>query len=568
MTILLANIGTSDLAVKMGDFYLPVGFDRSEPNIDYSELTENEKNIWERELRQEYISNVLCEELDVKVDRGRFSFRELTYKILEAYKKDENIWHQRIRPGRIWGVINSATEARFRVKKAYLFVTNQSETETKGYPSDSIYLFGILEKWFQIEIPQLRLIKIIIPQNIAANNQDELLNYYYQFFNRIDKKEIFLISLKGGTPQMQNALKIQAVASDISKQLFINPKLSIKNILAGKPSECILNSYWRYIRTQKYHTVKVLLQKRWDFDGAEQIMLDWQKILKFLIREKITDEATVLTSERIIERIIIALKTGVDCLNLDNKSASQLIKYNYNFAQPTGLNSLLNIKGDEKLLNLYTQCRIHWDLGQVANLLAKMSSFYEEVLERLIIVLKGEKYFVKEWTIDTDLIRQQVSQQQWKAFLKIESRNYYKLNKHKQVKLEGRFTQRNFIEKILVPLSNIPTQQWSAILDSLRELDFWFAQRNRIIHSAAGVSKRRMDEVLKDGRQSGNKEAIKACQPGQIRSVMAKICRSELRLVRKEYQEKFVGQKSSLYIYSGIVDWVVKQLESEILTTP
>ena len=31
MTILLANIGTSDLAIKIDDFYLPLGFDCSEP---------------------------------------------------------------------------------------------------------------------------------------------------------------------------------------------------------------------------------------------------------------------------------------------------------------------------------------------------------------------------------------------------------------------------------------------------------------------------------------------------------------------------------------------------------
>ncbi len=569
MTILLANIGTSDLAIKIDDFYLPVGFDRSEPNVDYSGLTDNEKNIWERELRQEYIINVLCKELDVKVDRGRFSFRELTCKILEAYKKNEETWHQRIRPGRIWGVINLAKEANFQVERGYLFVTNQLETETKGYPSDSIYLFDILEKWFKVEVPQLRLSKETIPQDIAANNQDQLLNYYYKFFTRIDRNEVVLISIKGGTPQMQNALKIQVIASGLSKQLFINPKLSIKNILAGKPSECVLNSYWRYMRTQKYHTVKILLEKRWDFDGAEQIMQDWQKILRFLIQQKVTDEATVLTSDRVIEQVLLALRTGVDCLNLDNESASQLVKQNYIFGKATGLDSLLNIKGDEKLLNLYTQCRIHWDLGQVANLLAKMSSFYEEVLESLILVLGGEKFFIKEWILDINLVRQEVGEQQWKSFVRAESsKKYHKLNKHNKVKLEGRFTQRNFIENILVPLSKIPIQQWLIILDSLRELDFWFAQRNRLIHSAAGVSKRRMDELLKNARQTGSKEAIKACQPGQIRSVMAKICNSELGLVRQEYQEKFVGKKSSFYIYSGVIDWVVEQLEAEILRIP
>lgn len=43
---------------------------------------------------------------------------------------------------------------------------------------------------------------------------------------------------------------------------------------------------------------------------------------------------------------------------------------------------------------------------------------------------------------------------------------------------------------------------------------------------------------------------------------MAKICRSELGLVREEYREKFVG-KNAEYLYSEIASWVLARLKEE-----
>jgi len=167
MTILIANIGTSDLAVKIDDYYLPVRFDRSEPNLDQSNLTEDEKIIWSNDWRQDDIINKLCPEIGIEIYPDvttKLSFRELTEKLLAVYEKDEAI----------------------------------------------------------------------------------------------------LVSIKGGTPQMQTALRLQAVASTISKQLFIDPQLSVKNILHGQPSPCQLTAYWKYMRNQNYKTVETLLE-RWDF---------------------------------------------------------------------------------------------------------------------------------------------------------------------------------------------------------------------------------------------------------------------------------------------------------------
>ena len=174
-TILVANIGTSDIAIEIEEFYIPIGFVRNERNIDYTGLTEDEKLVWEQELKDSYILEYLCPELDIKVRTAQngkktFSFRDLTERIFEAYQKDEETWHKRIRPGRIWGVIKSAIE-KFQTKEVYIFVTDQP------HPSDTIYLFEILEKWCKREYPNLTLIKQLIPKEIPAINQDLLLNY-------------------------------------------------------------------------------------------------------------------------------------------------------------------------------------------------------------------------------------------------------------------------------------------------------------------------------------------------------------------------------------------------------
>ncbi|MEG3861094.1 hypothetical protein [Microcoleus sp. herbarium12] len=297
--ILIANIGTSDIAVKIDDYYIPVGFDRTEPNLNESGLTEDEAIVWDAQFRQSYIIKDLCPELEVTVTKNNqqsFSFRELTQKLLAAYEKDETgTWHDRIRPGRIWGVLKTATQdPKFQVKQAYIFVTDQPEfildsksgeqkPNKQGYPSDSIHLFSILKKWFEREMPDLELICKVIPQNISAVDRDELLNYYYQFFfQHIRSEQTILIGIKGGTPQMQLALTMQAIASSVTNQLFINPQLSPKNILRGQASECDFTSYWRYMRSQKYQDAKIILESRWDFRGAISILDGWLTTLKFL----------------------------------------------------------------------------------------------------------------------------------------------------------------------------------------------------------------------------------------------------------------------------------------------
>jgi len=239
MTILIANIGTSDLAVNVEGYYLPIRFDRNEPNLDESQLTEDEKTIWDREYRQDDVINKLCPELGVETKpdaREKFAFREFTEKLLAAYEQDEEKWHSRISPGRLQGVVTTAKK-QFQARSAFIFVTDQPQK----HKDDSIYLFKILKKWFWREMEFDLIAKYIRPDtNNFAVNLDRLLDFYYRFFHELNPQEEILVSIKGGTPQMQNALRLQSVSSTISKQLFIEPKLSVKNILAGQPSQCEL----------------------------------------------------------------------------------------------------------------------------------------------------------------------------------------------------------------------------------------------------------------------------------------------------------------------------------------
>ncbi len=245
MAILIANIGTSDLAIKINNYYIPVGFDRSEPNLDKSGLTPEENQTWRD--KDKLVAETLKEEigLEYKVEENRkkiqykYSFRELTEKLWQVYQDQPSLWEPRIRPGRIWGVIQTA-QLQFSVEEVYLFVTNQvTDKNTQGHFADSYYLFRILQLWFKKQLPKLTLKAITLPAEVPANNQDALLDYYHQFFNQnITSSDTLLLSTKGGTPQMQTALQIQSLSSTAEKQLFLSPQLAIKRILAGEYSQC------------------------------------------------------------------------------------------------------------------------------------------------------------------------------------------------------------------------------------------------------------------------------------------------------------------------------------------
>lgn len=395
MSILIANIGTSDLAIKINvndqERYLPID-PLSEPNQDKSGLTPEEINMWEEPYLY-FQSSGLYSELGFPSDLVPTS-RELTERLLASYEDNPEYWTERIFPPRIWGVIEKAIT--MGINQAYIIVSNQKveQKNPTARNKDTAHLYPIIEKWFATKLPNFTLIPEYIPEDIPLIDSDLLFKFYFDFFNRLraaeeknqrqkkllkvgetvlakvisfenqgqgifvetiegvkgfihidnisqaqvdfhdirsiltinslvyglvikidngkyklstkeleetpgeiinnpqaffnrvpvqqtinlqseselEEKELMLISVKGGTNQMKTALQLQGISvSAFKRLLFINPLLSIPSVFAGQPSSCELESYWRYMRTHKYQTIRLLLE-RWDFDGAIQIL--------------------------------------------------------------------------------------------------------------------------------------------------------------------------------------------------------------------------------------------------------------------------------------------------------
>lgn len=531
MTKILANIGTSDLAVKLEglSYYLPI-FEREEPTEKESQedLTEEEQELWKE--RNEY-AEWLLSELDVPFTKKGawldFSFREVTRKLLEAYQTDEDSWHDRIRPGRISGVFEFAqNNPSFEVSTAYIFVTDQpeyildektgQEKPNRGYLSDSIHLFGIIQKWFQREMPDVKIIPKVIDKNIPAVDTDQLLNYYYQFLRtEIQPNDTILISLKGGTPQMRTALTMQAIASSVTKQLFIDPKLSRKKLLAGEASECDFNSYWRYMRSQKYQDVKIILESRWDFKGSIQLIEDWQKTLKFV--NKYIDDRSLSENMKLLNRIVETLAIADWCFNSDIQSAKDWVKNNPQLANELDRNLVGEVSTYDRLLNLYTQCRIYYDeLDQAANFISRIGSFYDLVLEQVAWKFQCNRDFPNR---------------------------------------DNRFEKRKFLDGKVRSRNSSDKQGWEQVEENLRCLDGWYDRRSYLLHSADGVSKERMRELYKTMKKE-------TAHPDAILDVMAEILNSPLGIIRQDYR-KYVGKTAKYYIYSAAKEWAITALISE-----
>lgn len=213
-------------------------------------------------------------------------------------------------------------------------------------------------------------------------------------------------------------------------------------------------------------SVKLLLDERWDFDGAKQILKEWDKVLDFVIREKGAEDE-IKSGKIRLDKIIAALNVGVHYMNLDYDSG--LIEKNSQLGTDETFQVWITNQGDEKLLNLYTQCRIYWEINQIANFLARMSSFYEATLDRLIKILDGQKYFnTQDDSLNIPLVRQDIGETLWNEFYNDQKayspdlRDYH-LPKAKPVKLLNRLAKRNFIDKLLIPFCNINHEDWNFI---------------------------------------------------------------------------------------------------------
>ncbi|MDX2273546.1 MAG: hypothetical protein NW237_16570 [Cyanobacteriota bacterium] len=553
MAILIANIGTSDLAVKLQGFeyYIPVGFDRNEPNENPEELTEDENIIWERNSREDFIASDLCSELDVNVEpksNGRlsYSFRELTEKLLAAYRQDPESWQVRIRLGRIWGVIHTAIE-EFSVTKINIFVTDQ----TRPHHQDTCFLFEIMKMWSQrhLQREDILFLKRLIPKDIQLNQQDPLLNEYYRFFvDNVNPNEEVLVSIKGGTPQMQTALRLQSITANLPKLLFLDPVLSTRKVLLGEPSPCTRTSFWQYQRTQNYRVVKLLLE-RWDFSGAIQVLKNWRSILTFQIVHKALKKEQVRSTKASLEVVINGLTLADALLNLDLDLARSL--------NDDQLPSIDLSQSHSTLLNLYTQCRLYQDIDQIAHFLSRLSSCCEEILDILAEKLGGKKYIGNRGIVYIDKLKSDLINGQSNF---VGDLDYSRQND--QYKIFSRKSKRAFVEILIEIRQNLGSassqeiSSWRECANYLDKLEYWIWKRNDLIHDGRGFSKQRIQE-LNEGRDQN------ACDYNEIIKVMSSIlCSPLLQLPRQERQRFIEGD--DYYLYTDIRQWIIDKLNDDM----
>ncbi len=555
MAILIANIGTSDLAVQIQDFeyYIPVNL-AEEPNEISEDLTEDEKFIWEKNIREDFIANVLCKELDVEVKpkgQGRplYSFRELTEKLLAAYQQNPETWHERIRPGRIWGVIHSAIE-EFSARKINIFVSDQDPPQHQ----DTCFLFEIIQMWSKrhLQREDIVFLKRMIPKEIPLKQQDLLLNEYYRFFvDQVDPSEIVLVSIKGGTPQMQTALRLQSITADLPNLLFLDPLLSKRKVLLGEPSLCNRTSYWQYQRTQKYRVVMQLLE-RWDFSGAIQVLKGWRSILTFQIDQKVLKRELVRSSKESIEAIINGLTLADALINLDLDSGKDYSSNDDNFpaidlSQPHSI-----------LLNLYTQCRIYQDTEQIAHFLSRIASCCEEMLEILAEKLGGKRY-TNKGIVNVNEMQKNLSSGLSEF---IDDLDFSRQNH--QYKVFSRKSKRAFVEILIQIRQNLNSaspqelQNWRECAGNLEKLEYWIRKRNELLHDSHGFSKKKIHQLNQEREEN-------ACDYHQITMVMAHILTSPLLQLPKQDKQRFI-EGEDYYLYTDLRNWVKEKLLLDMRT--
>jgi hypothetical protein len=584
MTILIANIGTSDLAVKPQgiDYYLPIGFDRNEPNEDRQGLTSDELELWNN--RDQYIE-LICEELGEKVnktERGgkqfiQFSFRGLTEKILDAYRANPDVWDSRICPGRIGGVLQEARE-KYGVTDVYFFVTNQEPPQS----GDSVFLYEILQLWLKRKNWRFTVHPFYLDSVKPANDQDKMLEEYNKSLSELSVDSEILVSIKGGTPQMITALKTQIISASFRRHLFLEPKLNIKKILEGEFSDCQVASYWQFRRLQKYQVINLLL-KRWDFDGAAQVLEDWRETIQYLITKGVTEDNIAEYQER-IDSAKYALQIAIGYLNLDKTHAEE---------QRGNLSPELTSLIDryDHLLNLYTQCCLFWQLDRIADFLPRMGSFYEETLHELIRGLGGETYFDREhypddWHLDTaKLLRNKnICDNFYNLEQKI-NKKFRQWDRQQPMRelylLSGRPSKLNFVSALVetYPDNSQKLKVYEDLEEAMKRLNYWAEKRNQLTHGAKGVSRQRTREVWEEDNKLVQRNQMKnkkinqyvdhSCPPEEIRLQMATIARCTLELTGNTPPSSLASEnpdylqypdREPYYLYSEIRDWVIERL--------
>lgn len=528
MSILVANIGNSDISIKVGNYYLPLEY-RDEPNLELPSIDTPEYYAWRN--RSDSFRAMLQKELGIDVrdcDNPLGCFREISAQLVAKYSENPEHWHPRISIGRIQGVIQQALSLEPQLQ-AYLIVTDQPISEKHGYPSDTIHAFDVIKLWLEIEspdwftgnLPKLTLRKS--PITFKAIEEDRLFNYYQTLFQDFDAEKVLYVSVKGGTPQMQTALKIQAIASDTKTQIFLSPKPVALKILLGEPSECVPTAYWRYQQGQAYREVQLLLQ-RWDFDGAAVLLKEWLSTLDTLIQNGITGEQSLLKYHHgKVEKVVHGLELSVAHLNLDIQAAKAL-------AHDADLKSILSQFNLTE--SIFAQCKIYFELERISHFLSHLGSFFDVSQENLVETIGSEFPEGK--------------------------------------KRGNRFAKRSFIRNLIEEKDVSNDTNIKLILENWTKLDFWYEIRNQLIHGANGINKDRLKEVYKDRLKdsehlSANKrKACKAaCTDEEILLKMQEICTSLSRINQTIDETAEPLSNPGYYgLYGQIREWAIATLKS------
>lgn len=545
----------------MGDYYIPIGFERDEPNLFVGELSDAERTLW-KDQRSTLIQTFAQEALGLEPGS---KFRAITQQLALKYREAPDKWHSRIRIGRLWGVVQAAIQAAHKAKlplqTIFLFVTDQQPE----HPQDTIFASEIVLQWLAIEAPdlfagdspQIKLQLQLIRPEVPANDEDELIGEYYNFFQAFDRDEVAYISIKGGTGQMQAALKTQAISANLKAQVILKPDLSVAEVFKGKASECTRVAYWRYQQAQRYDGIRQLLS-RWDFDGAVVLLNSWRDTLQSLIDSQVTDDKHELQNKRdAVVKAIVGLEIAIDCLSLDQESAQKRLKHK-RLNKAIDLPFKSTVENYNLLENLYAQGKIYQESRQVPNFLARMGSFYE-VSQKCLLEKLGHQYLATDEAGRLFLLAAEVfhaDQQLWKKFLeahrqclveqdwkewKFEPGYRWDFNRSRTLELKNRFIKRSFLEALI-------QQQYGnryhdrPKLSLWSQLDFWYDRRNGVIHGSQGISGNKIKGLSKPKN---------ACEYEQILAVMQDIM-SEINLS---------SSANEYYIYSQIREWTLSCLK-------
>lgn len=434
------------------------------------------------------------------------------------------------------------------------------------------------------KLPGFELINQTIPAEIKKLNEfDPVLHYYQIFFNKLTQnnehnKEIF-VSTKGGTPAMQNALKLQSISFGLKKLIFIDPSLTIQKVLTGQPSECKLTSYWQYSRQQKYQVVKQLLN-RWDFDGSLGVLSDFKESLVFLRENKAIELKEIMQTENNIERITKVLDCTRSLFDLDIETARKIIEDNQ-FLSDIKFNNALQLKSlidnYDSVVNLYTQFFIYQELQQIGSCLTILSSFYEAVLDRIIEKCGGYQYLNNNDRLNLTKLKNHLGEQLYSTFQSdIQKLQNERINTRPLMRsLIGILLKYRKASKDIDEIDDWQNHKWLAnnltikgVNELLKEMDFWIFLRNQLIHSANGISINRIHIAYQERyhlfQSKIQKQVLdEACTYEQIPEIITQILNNRLLKLRRDDKINFVGT-NKFYIYSLVKDWVIEALMSDL----